>query len=270
MVGLPDGRQRQDDRASITEPDGHCVGAKGNRLIEAVMPTLAKRSVIGRRAVPDSLPDQWKWTWQLEIDRIDEDLAGRDIDRMAGDGAKGAVDPVAQRRCRPHAEMIHQIIRGFADARAKAAPVLVACARRMTLPSPLNATFNTAPTAIAVSDGIGTPPMITLGLAEMVVPIIGPIGGSSGLGTENVQCFVMSTPMRAARMPSSQTDEEPRKISNIGKNLPHQIPMPTSPQRPAGIPLISTVAAPDTYGIAITGPVLGSGIGGAGGIRLGG
>jgi hypothetical protein len=36
------------------------------------------------------------------------------------------------------------------------------------------------------------------------------------------------------------------------------------------MPLISTVLAPDRNGIGITGPKLGSGIGGAGGIRFGG
>jgi hypothetical protein len=59
--------------------------------------------------------------------------------------------------------------------------------------------------------------MMTLGLAETVVPIIGPMGGSLGFGAEKVQCFVISPPMRAARAPSIQMDEEPRKISNMGK-----------------------------------------------------
>lgn len=73
--------------------------------------------------------------------------------------------------------------------------------------------------AIAISDGIGTPPMMTFGLAVTVVPIGTPSGGSLGptLNDENTQCLVMSTPIRAARIPSIQTEEEPRKISNIGK-----------------------------------------------------
>jgi hypothetical protein len=43
-----------------------------------------------------------------------------------------------------------------------------------------------------------------------------------------------------------------------------------SPQRRAGIPLITTVLAPETKGMGITGPVLGSNTSGAGGIRFGG
>ncbi len=43
-----------------------------------------------------------------------------------------------------------------------------------------------------------------------------------------------------------------------------------SPQRPAGMPLTRTVEAPDRIGIGMTGPMLGNGIGGAGGIRFGG
>jgi hypothetical protein len=35
---------------------------------------------------------------------------------------------------------------------------------------------------------------------------MGPIGGSVGLGTLNVQCLVMSTVKRAARAPSIHTD----------------------------------------------------------------
>src|ERR1044072_1284360 len=43
-----------------------------------------------------------------------------------------------------------------------------------------------------------------------------------------------------------------------------------SPNRAAGWPLMNTAFAPERIGILITGPVLGSGTGGAGGIRLGG
>jgi hypothetical protein len=39
-----------------------------------------------------------------------------------------------------------------------------------------------------VSDGIGIPPINTFELALIVVPIIGPSGGSLGFGVVTVQC----------------------------------------------------------------------------------
>src|SRR5258708_22093316 len=83
---------------------------------------------------------------------------------------------------------------GITSSAARAA--LAARTALIALPTPLSASLNAAPIAIADSDGIGTPPMTTLGLADTVVPIIGPSGGSLGLGVVKTQCLVMSTPMR--------------------------------------------------------------------------
>src|SRR6186713_3035261 len=112
------------------------------------------------------------------------------------------------------------------------------------------------------NDGSGIPPICTVGLpAPTVVPIIGPSGGSVGLGTVNVQCLVMSTVMRAARAPSIQTVAEPRKTSYSGKKPPQTRERPMSPQRAAEIALIRVCIAPDRIGMGMTGPVLGSGTG---------
>ncbi len=49
------------------------------------------------------------------------------------------------------------------------------------------------------------------------MPIMGPMGGSLGLGEVNTQCFVMSTITRPARAPSIHTFEEPVSTSYMGK-----------------------------------------------------
>src|SRR5438876_7099938 len=101
-----------------------------------------------------------------------------------------------------------------------------------------------------VSDGSGNPPITTFALLPISVPRLGPIGRSDDfaidVGFEKTQCLVMSVPTRAARAPSSHTDDDPRKISNSGKNPPQNTPIPMSLQRAAGSPLISTVLAPET------------------------
>src|SRR5262249_2462779 len=72
---------------------------------------------------------------------------------------------------------------------------------------------------------------------------------------------VMSNVARAARAPPMNTLDEPVMISNSG-GRPQQVGfMPRSPQRAAGLPLIST----DLQVPSITGPSGGNGVGGAGG-----
>src|SRR5687767_15916566 len=98
-----------------------------------------------------------------------------------------------------------------------------------------------------MSDGSGAPPMITVAAPVIVVPTIGPSGGSLGRGVENRQWLVTSMDVRAARAPSIQTDAEPRNTSKNGKYPPHHTPSPKSPQRAANDPSITVVDAPETY-----------------------
>src|SRR5712691_4658159 len=107
--------------------------------------------------------------------------------------------------------------------RATAAPALVARRARTARPRPPKSPFSAAPSAMLSRDGIGTPPINTLPLDEIVMPTMGPIGGSLGLGLLKTQCLVMSTRSRPARAPSIHTLDEPRNTSYIGKKPPHQI-----------------------------------------------
>jgi hypothetical protein len=72
--------------------------------------------------------------------------------------------------------------------------------------------------------------------------------------------------IRAALDPLMKTLLEPVQISNAGEKLPQVGAIPRSLARAAGIPPTSTLTlhAPRVV------PMLGSGTGGAGGIRLGG
>ena len=135
----------------------------------------------------------------------------------------------------------------------------------------MNSALNAAPMAMLVSDGRGMPPIITFALPITVAPNMGPTGGSLGLGALKMQCLVMSTPSRPARLPSIHTFADPRNTSYMGKKPPQNTPSPMSPHRAAGIMLMSVLLAPLTNGMGMTGPVLGRGTGtGLGGIRLGG
>ncbi len=84
-------------------------------------------------------------------------------------------------------------------------------------------------------------------------------------GSAAPQCLVMS-PIRAARDPPMKTLLEPVAISNGGASVPQVTARPRSPARAAGTPPINTERQPPTATV----PMLGRGIGGAGGTRLGG
>jgi hypothetical protein len=71
---------------------------------------------------------------------------------------------------------------------------------------------------------------------------------------------------RAARVPPINTLDEPVLIWKNGVNPQHVGATPISPQRAAGIPLMSTFTEVPSK----TAPSEGRGTGGAGGIKLGG
>src|SRR5690606_23260615 len=69
---------------TFTEEEAWAARRVLHPLVEGVIPTRAERALDGLAAAVVALPRDREKPWQLEVDGVGDELAGHDVDRMAG------------------------------------------------------------------------------------------------------------------------------------------------------------------------------------------